>query len=52
MITTTGEIPDVESGKEDSGNLFDPTMHPDHQFALSGVLDLFAYPGKLVCTFF
>ncbi|PMD38806.1 HET-domain-containing protein [Hyaloscypha variabilis F] len=44
MITTTGEIPDVESGKEDSGNLFDPTMHPDHQFAPSGVLDLFAYP--------
>jgi len=47
-ITTTGEIPDVESDEED---LADPTMHPDYQFALSNGLDIFAYPGKVFCLF-
>jgi len=51
MITTTGEIPDVDSDQEGASSPTDPTMHPDHQIALSGVLDLFAHPGEIPCSF-
>ncbi|KAJ5043137.1 uncharacterized protein L3040_004520 [Drepanopeziza brunnea f. sp. 'multigermtubi'] len=44
LVTTTGEIPDGDSDQEESGAISDPTMHPDYQLALSGVLNIFAYP--------
>lgn len=47
LITTTGEIPDVESDDEFASDSADPTMHPDHQISLSGGLDIFAYPGEI-----
>jgi hypothetical protein len=45
-IITTGEIPEVEEvqGSESPG--CDPTMHPNYQLALSGSIDLFAFPGE------
>ncbi|EKD17979.1 het domain containing protein [Drepanopeziza brunnea f. sp. 'multigermtubi' MB_m1] len=46
LVTTTGEIPDGDSDQEESGAISDPTMHPDYQLALSGVLNIFAYPGR------
>jgi hypothetical protein len=44
-VVTVGEIPEVDADGQpvDSGD--DPTMHPDHGFALSGVLDILTYPG-------
>jgi hypothetical protein len=51
LITTTGEAPDVESDQEGASDPTDPTMHPDHQLALSGVLDLFAHSGEIFCFF-
>ncbi|KAK0654005.1 heterokaryon incompatibility protein-domain-containing protein [Cercophora samala] len=44
QIITSGEIPDVDTDDEADDRAADPSMHPDHQFALSGVLDIFAYP--------
>ncbi|KAK4665506.1 hypothetical protein QC763_000410 [Podospora pseudopauciseta] len=44
QIITSGEIPDADTDDEDGDDgPADPSMHPDHQFALSGVLDIFAY---------
>ncbi|KAH7092099.1 heterokaryon incompatibility protein-domain-containing protein [Paraphoma chrysanthemicola] len=40
-ITTTGDIPDFDDDDDDA--LTDPTMHPDHQLALDGVVDLYAH---------
>ncbi|CAM1503124.1 Fc.00g079000.m01.CDS01 [Cosmosporella sp. VM-42] len=40
LISTTGEVPDVDSDAEE----LDPTLHPDHQYALEGLIDIFAYP--------
>lgn len=48
LVTTTGDIPDLDSDEEGAGSTTDPTMHPDHQVALSGVLYLFTYPGMVV----
>jgi hypothetical protein len=49
-VITTGEIPSLpkssEAGDEDENATADPTMHPDHQIALDGVVDLYAYPGN------
>ena len=49
-VITTGEIPSdsnsSEAGDEDENATLDPTMHPDHQVALDGVVDLYAYPGN------
>jgi hypothetical protein len=39
---TTGDIPDVN---DDGNEGCDPTMHPDHQLALDGVLEIYTYPG-------
>lgn len=46
-VITTGKLPyqDDDSGDESHWVCDDPTMHPDHQIALDGVLELFAYPG-------
>lgn len=43
-IITTGEIPPVSDNEDDDAPL-DPTMHPEHQEALSRVVDLYAFPG-------
>ena len=45
-IITSGDVPYVSSDIESDGGAEDPTMHPDYQYALSGVLGIFAYPGK------
>jgi len=45
QVITSGEVPDTDADGEPSDGIEDPTMHPDHQLALSGVLDIFAYPG-------
>ena len=49
-IITTGDIPSLSSssGAEDENEnpIVDPTMHPDHQIALDGVVDLYSYPGN------
>jgi len=42
-IITTGEIPD---DNDDEDAPADPTVRPDHQLALNGVVDLYADPGK------
>ena len=46
-IITTGEIPSISDNDESDGDYWpeDPTMHPEHQDALNGVVDLYAYPG-------
>jgi len=44
-IITTGDIPEVEDDDEDDAPA-DPTMHPDYQFALDGVVDLYAEHGN------
>ncbi|KAF2248862.1 HET-domain-containing protein [Trematosphaeria pertusa] len=41
-IITTGDI--AEDDDENAPS--DPSMHPDHQVALDGVVDLYAYPGN------
>jgi hypothetical protein len=50
-VVTVGEIPDVDADSQpvDSGD--DPTMHPDHGFALSGALDILTYPGIVQSNF-
>lgn len=45
QIITSGEVPDTDANGEPVDGIEDPTMHPDHQCALSGVLDIFTYPG-------
>ena len=46
-IVTTGNIPTPSaSDEEDENAILDPTMHPDHQIALDGVVDLYADPGN------
>lgn len=45
LIVTSGEVPDADTDDGTDDGPADPSMHPDHQFALSGVLDIFAYPG-------
>ena len=45
-VITSGEIPSV-SDSEDDDAATDPTMHPEHRIALSGVVDLYAFPGIL-----
>lgn len=42
-IITTGEVMD-----NDDDAYTDPSMHPDHQLALDGSVDLYAYPGNKV----
>ncbi|KAF2029949.1 HET-domain-containing protein [Setomelanomma holmii] len=42
-VITTGDIP--ESDDDDAPA--DPTMHPDHQWGLDGVVDLYAKEGDL-----
>ena len=41
-IITTGDIPE----NDDDNAPADPTVHPDHQLALEGVVDLYADPGN------
>ncbi|KAH7068151.1 heterokaryon incompatibility protein-domain-containing protein [Paraphoma chrysanthemicola] len=41
-IITTGDIPDLDDDDDDEA-LADPTMHPNHQLALDGVVDLYAH---------
>lgn len=41
FVITTGDIP----AGDDSDGADDPTVHPDHQLALSGKVDIFAYEG-------
>ena len=41
-IITTGDIPE----EDNDGAPADPTMHPDHQLALDGVVDLYADQGN------
>lgn len=43
-IVTTGEVPDTTES-EDERDIFDPTLPPDGQGALSGYLDLFVEEG-------
>lgn len=45
-ITTTGEVPDIESDEDEDNSSADPTLHPDFQLALSGSLDVYIYEGK------
>ena len=42
-IITTGDIPEQEDDSEEAPA--DPTMHPDHQLGLDGVVDLYADAG-------
>jgi hypothetical protein len=42
-VITTGEIPETDDSSDDE--LADPTMHPDHQIALSGKVDIYTYEG-------
>ncbi|KAK3377496.1 heterokaryon incompatibility protein-domain-containing protein [Podospora didyma] len=42
QVITSGEIPDISDSEESVDGHGDPTMHPAHGFALSGVLDIFA----------
>ncbi|KAK5995934.1 hypothetical protein PT974_04353 [Cladobotryum mycophilum] len=44
LIATSGEISETYADGELVDGPEDPSMHPDHQTALSGVLDIFAYP--------
>ena len=44
-IITTGEIPSVSDSEDDDAPA-DPTMYPEHQVALSGVVSRYAYQGK------
>ena len=50
-VVTVGEIPDVDADGQPVDSADDPTMHPDHGFALSGALDILAYPGTVQSNF-
>lgn len=46
-IATAGSLPSSPSSVvSDEDAPSDPTMHPDHQTALSWLVDLYAYPGS------
>jgi hypothetical protein len=42
-VITTGDIPDEEEMGGDAVD--DPSMHPEHQIALGGVLEIYTHPG-------
>jgi hypothetical protein len=42
-IITTGEIP--EPGDSDEDDISDRTMHPEHQIALQGTVQIYAHKG-------
>ena len=44
-VVSDWEIPEVSDEEYERG-ITDPTMHPEHQVSLSGVLDIFAYAGR------
>lgn len=46
-VATTGEVPDSSPGSEAFDDIADPSLPPDHQFGLSGVLGVFTYPGMV-----
>jgi hypothetical protein len=44
-VITTGDIPD---GDESDEEVDDSTMHPEHQIALGGVMEIYTYPGMIL----